>query len=99
MCSAIATTWVGKSRSESINNAISNGADLVILDDGLQDESIVSNLNIIVFNGYQGIGNGRIIPSGPMRESMDKAIKKSHVALIIDKDINNISNVFTNFRK
>ena len=96
ICSAIAPTWVGKNRSESINNAINNGADLVILDDGLQDESIVSNLNIIVFNGYQGIGNGRIIPAGPMRESIDKAIKKSHLALIIDKDINNISNLISN---
>ncbi|MAW58923.1 MAG: tetraacyldisaccharide 4'-kinase, partial [Alphaproteobacteria bacterium] len=53
LCAACATTWVGKNRSESINNAINNGADLVILDDGLQDESILSNLNIIVFNGYQ----------------------------------------------
>ena len=91
LCAACATTWVGKNRSESINNAINNGADLVILDDGLQDESILSNLNIIVFNGYQGIGNGRIIPSGPMRENMSKAINKSNLALIIDKDKNNIA--------
>ncbi len=91
LCAACATTWVGKNRSESINNAINNGADLVILDDGLQDESILSNLNIIVFNGYQGIGNGRIIPSGPMRENMSKAINKSNLALIIDKDENNIA--------
>ena len=96
ICATFAPTWVGKSRSESINNAINNGADLVILDDGLQDESIYSNLNIIVFNGYQGIGNGRIIPSGPMRESMTKAIKKSHLALIIDEDKNNIAKLIGN---
>ena len=91
MCAAIAPTWVGKIRSESIKCAIDNGANLVILDDGLQDESIFSNLNIIVFNGYQGIGNGRIIPAGPMRENLNKALNKSHLALIIDEDKKNIS--------
>ncbi len=91
MCAAVAPTWVGKKRSDSINNAINNGADLIILDDGLQDESIYSNLNIIVFNGFQGIGNGRIIPAGPMRENLNKAINKSHLALIIEEDKNNIS--------
>ena len=96
ICATIAPTWVGKKRSDSINNAINSGADLVILDDGLQDESIYSNLNIIIFNGYQGIGNGRIIPAGPMRESFSKAINKSHLALIIDKDVNNISKLINN---
>ena len=90
ICAKIAPTWVGKNRGMSIRRAISAGAELVILDDGLQDNSIMSNLNILVFNGYQGIGNGRIIPSGPMREKFSKALKKSHLAIIIDPDIRNI---------
>jgi len=81
---------VGKSRIASINNASNNGADLVILDDGLQDSSIESDLNILVFSGFQGIGNGRIIPSGPMREYLSKAVDKSDLAIIIEEDKNNI---------
>jgi len=90
ICSKIAPTWVGKSRIASINNASNNGADLVILDDGLQDSSIESDLNILVFSGFQGIGNGRIIPSGPMREHLSKAVDKSDLAIIIEEDKNNI---------
>ena len=90
ICAKIAPTWVGKNRGISIRRAISAGAELVILDDGLQDNSIISNLNILVFNGYQGIGNGRIIPSGPMREKFSQALRKSHLAIIIDPDITNI---------
>ena len=90
ICAKIAPTWVGKNRAISITKAIHERAELVILDDGLQDPSIIANLNILVFNGYQGIGNGRIIPSGPMREKFSQAISKSHLAIIIDQDIRNI---------
>ena len=93
ICSKIAPTWVGTSRTDSIKMAINNGAGVVILDDGLQDSSISSDLNILVFNGYQGIGNGRIIPSGPMREHLSKAIAKSDLAVIIDEDKNNLKNL------
>ena len=90
ICAKIAPTWVGKNRAISIKRAIDAGAELVILDDGLQDPSIIANLNILVFNGYQGIGNGRIIPAGPMRENLSQAINKSHLAIIIDEDKRNI---------
>jgi len=90
ICAKIAPTWVGKNRAISITKAIHERAELVILDDGLQDTSIIANLNILVFNGYQGIGNGRIIPSGPMRENLSQAINRSHLAIIIDGDKRNI---------
>ena len=91
LCAKIATTWVGRSRLQSIKCAIKEGAKLVILDDGIQDDSIESNLNILIFNGSQGIGNGRIIPAGPMRETLQDAIKKSQLAIIIEEDKSNIN--------
>ena len=54
----IAPTWIGKNRIDSIKAAQKKGAEIVILDDGLQDHTIKGDLNIIVFNGFQGIGNG-----------------------------------------
>ena len=95
--SKIAPTWVGKSRIESINNAKKNGAEIVVLDDGIQDNSIKGNLNILVFNGSQGIGNGKIIPSGPLRENIEKALKKCHLSIMIEKDENNINNIIKNY--
>ena len=38
------------------------GAKIVVLDDGIQDTSIKGDLNLLVFNGLQGLGNGKIIP-------------------------------------
>ena len=42
--------------------------DLIIMDDGLQNPNISPDCKIAVFNGKLGIGNGMIIPAGPLRE-------------------------------
>ena len=56
------------SRFQSINDAIKNKFDYVILDDGYQDFSINKNLSILCFNEKQLVGNGMTLPSGPLRE-------------------------------
>ena len=95
--SKIAPTWIGKNRIESINNAKNNGAEIVVLDDGIQDNSIKGNLNILVFNGSQGIGNGKLIPSGPLRENIEEALKKCHLSIMIEKDENNIKKLIKTY--
>ena len=59
-----------KDRKNAIKNAVQNGFDTVILDDGFQDYKIKKNLNIVCFNN-QLLGNGMLIPAGPLRESVD----------------------------
>ena len=68
-------------RKDSLENLIKNGHDLAILDDGFQDLSINKNFNIICFNQKQWIGNGFIIPAGPLREKLS-ALKKADCILI-----------------
>ena len=58
--------------------------DTVILDDGFQDRKIHKDLNILCFNQNQLIGNGFILPSGPLRESL-KSIKNAEIILINGK--------------
>ncbi|MBT34944.1 MAG: tetraacyldisaccharide 4'-kinase [Rickettsiales bacterium] len=94
--SKIAPTWIGNNRIESIKNAQKMGAKIVVLDDGIQDASIKGDLNLLVFNGLQGLGNGKIIPAGPLREKLSDSIKKCHLSIIIDEDINNIANKLNN---
>ena len=93
LLSKIAPTWIGKDRISSIKAAQNEGAEIVILDDGLQDYSIKGDLNILVFNGSQGIGNGRIIPAGPLREPLNWALKNTHLAIIVEKDKKGIKEI------
>ncbi len=68
-------------RSEAILDAKNKSHDSVILDDGFQDYEIIKDFNIICFNQNQLIGNGMVIPSGPLRESLD-ALQNAQVVII-----------------
>ena len=81
----------------AIRDAIDNGFDCVVLDDGFQDSSIIKDLNILCFNEKQLIGNGMTLPSGPLREPFS-SVKRSQIVVIngkkndqFEKKINNIS--------
>jgi tetraacyldisaccharide 4'-kinase len=59
-----------KTRIDSLNLAIANKKQIAIFDDGLQDRSINYDISIVCFNSKKWIGNGRLIPSGPLREKI-----------------------------
>ena len=77
----IGPIYQNKKRIEAIREAIQNKANVVILDDGFQDFSINKNLSIVCFNEKQWIGNGLIIPSGPLREDLS-ALKRANCVII-----------------
>ena len=77
-----------KDRKSGIIEAIQRGFDTVILDDGLQDYRIKKNFNIICFNQKQLIGNGRVIPAGPLREDLS-TVKDANVIVINGKKDHN----------
>ena len=70
-----------KDRASSISSLINSKFDVAILDDGFQDFSISPNLSILCFNSKQLIGNGFVIPSGPLRESFS-SIKRADCIFI-----------------
>lgn len=59
---------------------------LIIMDDGLQNTSINPHLRIAVFSGSLGIGNGRIIPAGPLREPFSQGIAAVDAVVITGDD-------------
>ena len=81
MLNKIGKTFVNKNRKEAINILIKNKNDLAILDDGFQDSTINKDFSIVCFNSKQWIGNGLLIPSGPLREKIT-SIKKADCVII-----------------
>lgn len=65
---------ISRDRVHGVKKAENSGNDIVILDDGLQDYSVKKNLKIVCFNQNQLIGNGLVLPSGPLRESLSALI-------------------------
>ena len=91
-------TYQNKKRAEAIREAIRNKADVAILDDGFQDLSINKNFSIICFNEKQWIGNGLIIPAGPLRESLSALKRASCVIVNGNKNID-IENKILKYNK
>ena len=48
--------------------------DCIVMDDGLQNPTLEKDLKIAVFDGKFGIGNGLLLPAGPMREPLDLSL-------------------------
>ena len=60
---------------------------LAILDDGLQDKSLKYKISIACFNSFTGVGNGRLLPAGPLREDLSEL--KNYNAVFINGSKNN----------
>ena len=78
--------FISKRRRLAIKMAERNGAKIIILDDGFQDNSIFKNYSILTIstNVLGNNANTFIIPAGPMRESFKTSIKKSDIIIMSD---------------
>ena len=65
--------------------------DLIIMDDGFQNPSITPTRSVLVFDGTRGIGNGRVIPAGPMREGFAQGIQRASHGVVIGADKTGLS--------
>jgi len=95
----IGPIYQSKKRIEALKEAIQNKANVAILDDGFQDFSINKNLSVICFNEKQWVGNGLVIPSGPLREGLS-ALKRANCVIINGKKNIDIENeIFSQNKK
>ena len=88
---SIGPIYQNNKRIEAIKHAIQNNINVAILDDGFQDFSLKKDLSIICFNEKQWIGNGFIIPAGPLRENLS-ALKRANIVVINGKKNTEIEN-------
>ena len=61
--------------------------DVVIFDDGMQNPGFFKDLSIVVIDTIRNIGNGRIFPAGPLRESVQSAINRSDIVIMIGNEL------------
>ncbi len=80
-------TWVSKNKFQAFDKAEEEGADILVLDDALQSFNIYKDLSIYVYDSIQSFGNRLLVPSGPLRETIKAALKKSQIFFLINTNI------------
>ncbi len=87
LLAACAPTWVGADRAAAARCAVQAGAEMLILDDGLQNPTLAKDCGLLVIDGAAGFGNARVLPAGPLREPIAAAAARCRAAILIGDDL------------
>jgi tetraacyldisaccharide 4'-kinase len=78
-----APTIVAGDRVKGAQAAVAAGASVIVMDDGFQNPSLAKDFPILVVDAKRGIGNGRVIPAGPLRAPLDAQLDRARALVVV----------------
>ncbi|UPK03040.1 tetraacyldisaccharide 4'-kinase [Bradyrhizobium sp. 170] len=74
---------VSRKRAEGVPLARSQGATVILMDDGFQNPSIIKDASLIVIDSERGLGNGKVFPAGPLRAPLRPQLARTDALIVV----------------
>jgi tetraacyldisaccharide 4'-kinase len=74
---------VARDRIAGVALARSQGASMILMDDGFQNPAIAKDASLIVIDGERGLGNGYVFPAGPLRAPLPAQIERTDALIVV----------------
>src|SRR5436309_9099522 len=74
---------ISRERADGVPLARAQGATAILMDDGFQNPSIAKDASVIVIDSDRGLGNGQVIPAGPLRAPLRPQLARTDALVIV----------------
>ncbi|MFL6793130.1 MAG: tetraacyldisaccharide 4'-kinase [Bradyrhizobium sp.] len=74
---------IARDRAEGVALAKSQGASVILMDDGFQNPAVTKDASLIVIDSTRGIGNGRVVPAGPLRAPLPPQLARTDALIVV----------------
>ncbi|MCA1513927.1 tetraacyldisaccharide 4'-kinase [Bradyrhizobium sp. NBAIM01] len=74
---------VARDRLDGVALAKSQGATVILMDDGFQNPALFKDASLIVIDGERGLGNGEVFPAGPLRAPLAAQLARTDALVLI----------------
>ena len=74
---------VARDRIGGVALARSQGASVLLMDDGFQNPAIAKDASLIVIDSDRGLGNGRVFPAGPLRAPLPPQLERTDALIVV----------------
>ncbi|MBC7580630.1 MAG: tetraacyldisaccharide 4'-kinase [Tardiphaga sp.] len=81
------TVVIARDRVAGAALARSTGASVIVMDDGFQNPAVAKDASIIVIDGDRGLGNGRVLPAGPLRAPLDLQVARTDALVVVGNGV------------
>ncbi len=81
------SVWVGSDRAKVGRHAVAHDhPDIIVLDDGFQHLQLHRDLDLVLLDAARPLGNGKLLPAGPLREPPEHLVRAHAIILVGETD-------------
>jgi tetraacyldisaccharide 4'-kinase len=83
MLAATVPVVVARDRVDGVALAKSQGASVILMDDGFQNPAVNKDAALIVIDSGRGVGNGQVFPAGPLRAPLAAQLERTDALIVV----------------